>query len=586
MRLGVIAAFSFLVFSLSITTQAQLRNDLQTEYSPTYQTLQCPRTNDAVKSLNQKLRDLKNAIKKDAACDPINADITGLTDLVTTQRNDVLALISKGQLEGLSTGEQGKVQNYVQELTVKTSNLIAVITGNDACFDEDKQGNSLEFITSLISEGTKLITVLGGPQIGATAQIAGEVVSGFLSAMQTIKANRRGYDFSEAEKRIAYADSLCSTFEYRKELTTLLEPYGTIERLEDLSYTLESQLDLLNEKCVECQGIISEVQNIQSQIRLTKPQEEITIDDLWSDDIESDIEKKALAVDALYTQRLGTHTYKALKTLSWIPFRIQALADASLKADLGLFDVMTNMEEIESFMVDDEAPNLLKHLIRSSRNTKDTFEDRANEIVHILIEMQHKYTHLERPPYLFNWLPNELYYGQVMSLLLEMRDDVDMHDRAYINSFLEELRNKGLQFKVSTDITNQYCDFFAKANWYRDGVRSQCASPRIVSLNQIAELYANFDMLLAVSQNETLSNAQPLEDPAGSGGPVVVEEAPVVVAAPALEPEIIITVDPAESLTLMIENVTRESDYVTRRNPETEELPPVIVPNLDLPTGD
>lgn len=567
-------ALSVVVTLFTANSFAQLPVDKETEetgYS-SFPVLQCPATNEAIKDFRKKLLDLKKAIKEEANCKGITQDVSNLSDLVTKERDGIMALIAKGQSQGLTDAEQGRVEAYVEKVSVTTSNLLAIITGNDACFDEDKQGMSLEFITSLIGEGSKILSVIGGPETGATIQVAGEVITGFLKAMKTIEANRQGYKFKQYDQRTAYAESMCSLFDYRRELEKLVNPYESVTRLEQLKLVLEKQISILRDNCVECRAIILLVEEEATKARETKVTTEIKTQDIWPPLFDARIKQMALEIDKLYTKRLGTHTYRSLRTLTWIPLRVRSLENNSLKADLGLEDIGSEMMSIEKFMITEQAPLFLKQLIVEARQWNSQLDNHLMGVVYTLRVLKNTYPDVKWP--YVNWGGTLFgdtfeYYGQILESLDVARGHVNEEDRAAIETYFQELENMARYYGIATDVVDNYCTFFKEAKWYKkkktgadkEGIADVCGGNALKEIRNASNMFTNYRMMMPSFSS----------DPIGGAAPIV---APVE-----------ITEDWVESLTRVVDDMTENKDYVTRQQGTGTLLntPPPVIPDLQLP---
>ncbi|MCB9073771.1 MAG: hypothetical protein H6623_09125 [Bdellovibrionaceae bacterium] len=537
----------------SLTPDSPVDTDIQQKGYKQFPVLQCPATNEAMKQFRKKLMDLKKAIKSEANCSGISADVKDLSTLVTKQREDVVSLISKGQTEGLTSAEQGKVESYVQQVTEKSSNLLAVITGNDACFAEDKKGMSMEFITGLIGESTKVLSILGGPQVGATVQIAGEVINGFLKAMKTIQDTRQGYKFAQADQRIAYADSLCSLFDYRRELDNLIAPYESMNRLQQLKGTLEKQLSILANDCPECAEIITTVHNEIKTSRDASNGAPASVDSIWPKAFEQKIAARATEIDKLYTRRVGTHTYRSLRTLTWIPIRMEALKDSNLKADLGLEDVISQMKSIEDFMVDDQGPSFEKQLIREAREWQQKLVSHVTKANYTLRMLQSSYPNLQLPK--IPWasdLPE--YYGALLDAMDAAREQINGNDQSLVRTFFADLDSLTRSLNIATEVAGNYCSFFGAANWYRPALRYQCDSAQMKAIQEASAMFTNYRALMPSHKS---SLAIPAKD-----------EHRMSAAIPAKNNY---AVDWVDSLTQTVDSMTESGDYV-RRNQQ----PPVL----------
>jgi hypothetical protein len=500
--------------------------------------LQCPASNDALKDFRKKLYDLKNSIKSDAEnCKGLRADVDGLADLVTTKRENFINLVTKGQVEGLSRADQNTIENYVSELTIKTSNLISVLAGEDACFDEDKKGMSLDFLTSLIGEGAKILSVLGGPEIAGTVQIAGEVISGFINAVKVINANEQGYNFKKADQRIAYAESLCSLFEYRRELDALMNPYETAERLMLLTNSLNRQLSVLNRSCVECSQLIREVDAetaLASRNGLVEIQE---IDEVWSKSFEEKIALRALEIDQLYTKKLGTQTYRALKTRTWLPIRARTVESSGLTADLGLEDVLSEIDNIERFMLDRQASKFISQLTAEAKDWKDKIVYHLMEGEFLLLDLGFG------QPFYEVWETRRDRVGIILEALETGANEAkDSRKKSVVKTFFRDLERLSKSLNVAVDVAQKYCAFFENSGWYNTQIMDTCASNRLQNLSEDAVLYTNYRLLMPSYK-----------------GPEFVKR-PVDPYA-----EVEVSADWVESLTLSVNDMMKKPNYVVRQ---------------------
>ncbi len=548
MKLSIIALF---VLSISSASWAQ-----SSETMSRFPVVQCPATDEAVLVFRQKLQDLKASIKNEANCDGIKADIKHLGDLLTKERPKFIDLIAQGEIEGLTVEEEGSVQNYVSDLTVTTSNLISVITGKDACFESDKQGTSLEFLSSLIGEGSKILALAGGPQLAPLITIAGEAISGFMTALKTIADNRQGYDFRKQDQQIAYAKTLCTFYDYKQELNTLIAPYESIARLEQLAVVLNKQVSTLVQKCTEC----AEFKSMVDQQASRTTEEVISVGQVWAKDFDQLAKQKAKEIDSLYTQDLGTQMYRAMKTLTWVPLRIEGLrAGEEFSVDVVLSATINEQEEIEQFLIDDQAGNYLSQLVRNAEDVTWKLDEYINNQTYLLVRMDGPYIEPFNMISFYNGSYHRLedYYAKLFSALEDMRNTTtDMEGKKLIDSFFMDLEAKSRSLNIAVDVVDKYCAFFSHTNWYhRGGISGECTSSYLTDLKEKALLITNYRMLMTMGDVES--------GEAGDEADLMMAE-PVVVEAAA--EDVPVSADWAESMRLSVEELTAEVEYVERRN--------------------
>lgn len=507
--------------------------------------IQCPASDSALKDLRKKLLDLKVGISKKAKCSSFRSEaatsIEGFADLITKDREDFLNLITKGQVEGLSEAEYQSIENYITNLTLKSSNLLTTLIGEDACFDEDKKGQTADFVTSVIGEASKILSVIGGPQIGGLVEIASSVITGFSEAISIINENKVGYDFSVPEQKIAYADSLCSLFEYRRELDNLMNPYETTERLEQLMASVNKQLSKLQKNCVECAALIAKVDARTKEATSEGVLEIETVDQVWSSRFENNIAVEAKKIDQLYTNKVGTHTFKALKTRNWLPLRIRAVENSALVADLGLLDVLIQIDNIERFMVDRQAGKFLDQLVEdaddASYNISQFLSNEASYLASELEVMPEEY-------WTGNWTTAREAYEIYLEGLQRASRSKDRLVRAKLNSFVASLVLKSKTLNTSIDVTQNYCNFFENSNWYRGYIPSKCPNRELVKMNEDALFYTN--LIINYFPEYRGDIGLPESSPQTAG--------------------VQMSVDWIDSLRNSIDDMSKRSDYVVRQS--------------------
>lgn len=554
MRLILLLTFTF---GFVLSAQAQDRSltffEVDKESAGRYPVLQCPASDESLKDFRSKLLKLKNAIKAEAAnCAGIGQNIDGLADLVTTEREKYLELVTKGQVQGLSKPEQDSIEKYVTDLTIKTSTLISILSGEDGCFDEDKKGQSTEFIASLLGEGAKILSVVAGPQIGGLAAVASEVISGFSNAMKVINKNAQGYKFSIDEQKIAYADSLCALFDYRRELDNLMNPYETSERLSELILALNKQLLTLKGNCAECAELMQKVDLQTALITRNGAVELTSVGEIWTPAFEKEISDQAVMIDQLFTNKLGTHTYRALKTRTWLPIRARSVESSALTADLGLESVLSELDNIERFMIDNQADNFIAQLATDAKDWRNKINS------YFVLEGAYLTMDLNfYVPQLDIWTSTQMdHYGALLETLEEgAARSKDSRVKSRVRSFMAGFRLLSQGLNVSIDVAKRYCAFFENSNWYRSKLVYACPNSRVADLEQDALLFTNYRLMMPSydGSNEQDISAEP----------------------EANAEDIEVTADWVEALTLSIREMSTQPNYVVRESSVNLPKPPL-----------
>ncbi len=539
----------FILLGLNSSVFAQDRTldlfAIDTENARRFPVLQCPANDEALKDFRNKLLQIKKNISQEANCDSFRNEassaIDGLGSMLTSGRNDFLNLMAKGQVEGLDAAGLAKMESYVENLTVKTSNLINILAGNDGCFDEDKKGSTIGFVTSLIGEASKVLSVIGGPQIGGLVSMASSVITGFSSAIQTINENKQGYDFSDPEQKLAYADSLCALFDYRRELDTLMDPYESIERINDLMLALNTQISKLYRNCTECASLISLVETQVNLASRNGLDEIVSVEAVWTPELKEQALAAALAIDQLYTNRVGTHTYRALKTRTWLPLRARSLESSALVADLGLADVLNEVDNVERFLVNKQADDFIRQLVEDADVWKEKLiAGLRNEGEYLALEGGFMPEGYWNDPF---FTPEAYYQVVLEGLDRAQRESPDRLLRSKVRSYLSTLRLHSQGLNVAVDVTARYCTFFENSNWYRHSVSRVCPNKDLQALQSEATLFTSLRLMLT-----------------SDGG--AAQELPAIIA---LSNNVELSADWIESLTRSVNEMTDTPTYIIRQ---------------------
>lgn len=566
-----------LIFLISLPSLAELSmpvsESVQENGYSNYPVLNCPQANEFSQNMLTKLQELKAAIKKEANCENVETDISSLSQLVTKDKDTFLQLVTKGANGGLTDTESDTVKNYVSTLTSTTSSLLQVITGNGACFDEDKKANSLSFISSLIGEGSKLLSILD--PTGGTIAIAGNVLSGFIKGLENIK--KVGYNFKEHEQRAAYNEALCALYDYKKEFDQYLYADTQIKRLLYLDYLLESQIRVVTDNCPECSDLQVRIASLNDRMLR---QGDLTLVEDWPEVEEQDFASAAESINDLYTKDLGTYVYRSSKSRRWIKYRVETLKNAHFEADLNIQYALEQLEDIENFMISRQAPKFLKYEIQLANKLK-------SELINLVIMEGSQFMHqairelkMAPPQDLFNSGANGLGHpmalmdtGDIFPILNYLERSLNKYsraqDKARLMTFLGQTDRAIKKFVSAAQNSIRYCNFFMYSQyWYPHSVANVCEGSSWGSTG--IEPLAQELQIIAEGQERSL---RIFRDNLGQFGSEWEKKDFII------EQNKEHTLDWIDSLSLVIESMLENPELVTLKEPNP--VNPVAIPGLD-----
>ncbi|MBY0316801.1 MAG: hypothetical protein K2Q26_14875 [Bdellovibrionales bacterium] len=577
MKITIILALSVLFFqSFSFAEELPVSDETKAKgYSP-YPVLECPKTSDQMKNLLKRIQTLKDSIKKEARCEETKEttlqNTNKLSGLVGEQRTKFLALMEKGKSEGLNKDEQAEIQNYVSNLMTSTDALVRVISGNSTCFEEDKKASSLSLITSLIGEGSKILSLVGGPAVAGTVSIASNLVVGFLEGMKTMRENSPGFRFDDYNQREAYSESLCSLFDYKKEVRNFIYPQNTIANLRRLDETLKKQIKILLENCVECKELFD---------RIAAAEAGRTRAEVWTKSFEDEMKRLAAEVNKKYVRPLGTHTYRSLRTIAWVKERIAALSNSQIRADLGLQEIVKQVADIENFMISQQSYVFLMYQKDLARKSFSHLSAQMGSLPRPLLRELNQTVEPVRTAH----YPFENYAVRAAeSYMTAMNDAYEKADRlarGKIETLAEQIDSSLSQAIVNIGVVDRYCAFFLNARWYVRYIQSECENGEfknwrtdldslLYSRSLLNRIPLASDLEYGLREDSLADNpprrmAAPPSDPAART-PGVPTQTPVSSNGGKAN-GIRVTQDWAESLEKTVDDLIDNPDYVRRTAP-------------------
>jgi hypothetical protein len=269
------------------------------------------------------------------------------------------------------------------------------------------------------------------------------------------------------------------------------------------------------------------------------------IDEVWSRQFEEKIALRALQIDQLYTKKLGTQTYRALKTRTWLPIRARTVEASGLTADLGLEDALSEIDNIERFMLDWQAAKFIDQLAVEAKDWNDKI------IYHFMIGENLLSELGFGIPYYEVWETNRDRYGLILEALENSANQTrDSRKKSVVKTFFRDLERLSRSLNVAVDVAQKYCYFFENSGWYNTQIMDACSSRRLRNLSEDAVLYTNYRLLMPSYQGT--NSVRELADP----------YAGVEVAA-----------DWVDSLTCSVNDMMKTPNYVVRQAAPQSSVP-------------
>lgn len=315
--------------------------------------LKCPAVSEGQASLLSSLRDLKAAIKAETNCDSVNKEVGSLESIVNTERKKVVELIKKARTEELTDEDLEVIREYSSNVSQKVFGTIQMLSKDNYCFKEDKKKFDLESLSRLTLDASSLLQSVGVQFWGVPVSVGGQVLSEVFKGLDTLVKSRKGYDFTSAEQRENYVNSLCTYYDYRREIENIVSPGENIERLQQLKIKLNGHLNGILSNCVECQNLVNQHMTAQFSSDTFKNLQ---------------INQTTAALNKLYVRPLGTYTVRSLTTQKWIDDEIAKRQSemTSTNYNVGHELLSHKMSEFDDFLFTKQAPKFIDWYAQNS----------------------------------------------------------------------------------------------------------------------------------------------------------------------------------------------------------------------------
>lgn len=448
---------NFFVLGLVLSFSAQAANE-------PFKLLKCPAVPQAYTQMLTELSVLKTAIKRDAACAPVQSEVKSLESLLGDRRTTVVELIKKNKTEPLQERELDEVRLYVEDVTKKVFATAELLDRNKNCFSEDNQALGLSDLASITLDATALAKTVAGPW-SAPIAIGGQALAGIMQGLDKVVKSRRGYDFNKLEQRQSYVQSLCTYYNYRSDIENLLFPDQRVAQLRSLDYALKTGLNGMVQSCPECRQI-SELSKAPAQ---QTPANTGTINGL------------ATSADAAYKLPLGSITVKTISSMSWVRGELNRIAE-EMEGDVSIGrDLVSEIKsDIDQFLFDKEAPRFIRF---QNKKATDLFHDFRSYVVSEAGSLIMAAGDTIALPMGSLYDMNELdIINQVRSLKGPLTATKQTNLVSRITEFERRTADLLARTRLAMDVQVTYCQFFQRAGLYNSGIQYACEGGSSVNL--------------------------------------------------------------------------------------------------------
>ena len=424
----------------------------------TPQVLKCPAVPAAYTKMITDLNVIKTAIKRDAACETVQTEVSSLESLIGTRRKVILDLIQKGKdKQSLDEAELQTVRSYVEDVTKKVFATAELLDRNSQCFDSDKKNFGLADLASLTLDATSLAQRLAGPWAIPVA-LGGQVLSGIMQGLDKVVKNH-GYDFAKLDQRQNYVQSLCTYYNYRKDIDNLLYPKRRAVQLAQLQTSLDKSLATMVNGCDGCKQIMDLYPNkgiYGNQDRLNA---------------------LVSSTNDTHLRPLGTYTIQTLGSLKWVNSEIiRVQEEMNDEASIGRDLVSEVKSDIDKFLFEKEAPKFVQfQLSKAQALTKEFSYFVQTEGRTILVDSRPFLGNPKNYSF-YNW-----YYlkdGEILSLVRDAMQKLGNQGQSALAFRAATFDKKAAELLerafLAADVHLSYCVFFEKANLFNQALQTGC----------------------------------------------------------------------------------------------------------------
>lgn len=445
--------------------------------------LSCPAVGTSYNSMLNDLESLKTSIRGEANCENVKIKIKDVGAQVTDVRKRFLELIEKSKTTPLTAQENQEIQDYTENLAENVATLFDLFSNSNYCFSDDPNAaNKMASLAGFVNEASRMLGSVAGAW-GAPIAIGGRVVAGLITAIDQYSKTRAGYDFTQPKQWRNYVNSLCTYYNFRDEIASLLYPEQQAQNLADLANKLNTQLTMITARCPECKKINDTI--------VANPKADPTV-------IIRMTEPSVASANSAFTKPLGSYTLETAGLLQWATAeRKRILADAKdfLQDSSGRYLLFKAKENLDDFLIERMGPKFLDAQLSDAVaqfRQFTTFVERKGATLAMTLAYYDPNNEAMQTPWmgwdaetLFNLLvKNEMDLGRIK----QPRTKVDDLKFA-LSSFRAEALEKLNSYRVAVGAYENFCQFFRLSNNYTSSIRTSCLTPRYSQLKTMEAKY-------------------------------------------------------------------------------------------------
>lgn len=445
--------------------------------------LTCPTIGKDYSQMLSKLQGLQDKISKDANCEKLKRDLERIGYLSGERREKFLEVIEK-----IKKGEKVRdkdmkkyVLEYVESITVATGGLSLMLSGSAQCFGRQKPTDTLFALSSFVNEASTLLSTVAGPW-GPALAIGGKIAAGFLSGVKSFIESRPGFDFHEKEEWQGYIETLCSFHEQQDEIYALIHPEKAKQELSQLQGQLDVQVKIMKSQIIQSDQLV---------LYFDKENDE-------------GILQTQQLINTETGSTMGLKLTRLLTAERWLVNRVNQIEkEATDPLAPSRFLVQKYRDEIETFMIDREAPRFIDHQLNETNHAIrdfDRFASRDGRLLYNQIKQLRKERALKHDT--IGWRRSPQQPDVSIFKILETIINVDPEEfyemggeaedvGASILFFQRELQQKWDAVQLGYGVKQSFCTFFRKAGYLTQRLRGQCRSSVTQRIEQIISTYQN-----------------------------------------------------------------------------------------------
>lgn len=426
--------------------------------------LRCPAVPPAYVKMLTDLNTLKATIKKDAACEPLNKEVESLTGLIDQPRQNLTDLLKRvKETQTLDELDMETVRNYVESVTKKVFSLAELIERNEQCFSADEKKFTLSSLASITLDATNLAQTLSGPWSLPVA-MGSQILIGIMRGLDQV-VKTKGYDFTALEQRQSYVQSLCSYYNYRKDIEHHLFPKRRVNQLTQLRSSLDRNLSNLIRSCESCAKIVDLSRNPSTPGNMEV------------------ISNAADTANKRSAKPLGTYTVQTLNSLRWVAKEIERVnSDLDDHGSIGRDLVSETKADLDQFLFEKEAPRFVQFQFEKAQSLHGDFSSYLRKEGSALLIAA--WPHVKGKYDFSTWY--RMSDVELMKAVLGVLPDVSHAGNSTLGYRIRSFEQKATDLMERTflaaDVHLSYCVFFQKAKLFYQPLQTACENPRVATL--------------------------------------------------------------------------------------------------------